>query len=453
MGPTWSRQPSPFVEDAAALVVVLDVSSSMLSDDVQPSRIERAKQKIADLLVSRKGSKTSLIVYAGSAHTVLPLTNDIDILKIYLQAIDDSVMPKSGKFPEKALPLLSNLLKDPLIPSTVLLVTDGLGGESSAAFNEYFSVKPFQLIVLGVGKTVEELKLEKRQGIPALEDNKLQTLASASNGKYIRLSIDESDIKKIASLVNSFFVLVDNEEVPWVDQGYYLLFVVLIFMLPWFRKGWTIQWVMAAVLIGGVSVPQKTLAGNSFVDLWLTSDQQGRWFFSQQDYTSAGENFEDPMWKGLSFYMAEEFDLASEYFTRVESNEALFNLANTLAHAQNYVIAKRVYQQVLKANPEHQRALNNLNLVAKIIDDINRMSESQLQEEGDRPKEMGDDTPLRAEGAEEKIYTNQEIVQFSAEDILQDQSLNEMWMRSVQKDPSEFMANKFSQQLSEEEAP
>ncbi|MFT6989802.1 MAG: Ca-activated chloride channel family protein [Paraglaciecola sp.] len=452
MGPSWSRQPSPFVEDAAALVVVLDVSSSMQSKDVQPSRLERAKQKVTDLLNSRKGNKASLIVYAGSAHTVLPLTNDSDILQIYLQAIDSAIMPKQGKFPEKVIPILDQHLKDPLIPSTVLLITDGLGQASLSAFSEYFKTKPYQLLVLGVGKTTEQIKLEGLKGIPPIEEEKLQQLASANNGKYISLTIDESDINQIDNLIDGFFVLVDNEEVPWVDQGYYLLFVALLILLPWFRKGWSIQWVLAALMIGGMTTSPKSYAGNGFTDLWLTPDQQGRWYFAQQDYITAGERFDKAMWKGVSYYMAEEFALAAEYFSRVDNIEALFNLANTMSHSQNYVVAKRIYQQVVKQNPGHKKALKNLKLVSRIIEEINRLSESQLQEEGGKPQEMGKDTPLRAEGADEKIYTEQELVQFSAEDILQDKSLNEMWMKSVQKDPAQFLSNKFAQQLGEGDA-
>ena len=95
-----------------------------------------------------------------------------------------------------------------------------------------------------------------------MEENKLKAFASANNGQYIKMSIDESDINHIDNLIDSFFVLVDDEQVPWVDQGYYLLFVILVILLPWFRKGWSIQWVLAAVMIGGVAVPQKSFAEN-----------------------------------------------------------------------------------------------------------------------------------------------------------------------------------------------
>ncbi|MEN8803651.1 MAG: VWA domain-containing protein, partial [Thiogranum sp.] len=170
MGPSWSRQPSPFLRDAASLVVVLDVSQSMLSEDIQPSRLERSKQKISDLLDKRSDSRNSLVVFSGSAHTVLPPTNDADILKIYLKAVTPKMMPRQGKFPEKALPLLDKLLKDDQVPGTVLLVTDGISADSQADIDSHFAGKPWQLLVLGVGKNQEQIANAQLKEIAPLEE-------------------------------------------------------------------------------------------------------------------------------------------------------------------------------------------------------------------------------------------------------------------------------------------
>ena len=134
MGPSWRQQASPLTRDEAALVILLDVSQSMRQRDVQPSRLERAKQKISDLLELRSGSRTALVVFAGSAHTVLDLTDDRDILGQYLKAIKTSIMPRSGKFAEYALPLVDRIVGDRPVPTTVLLVTDGISSATEAEF-------------------------------------------------------------------------------------------------------------------------------------------------------------------------------------------------------------------------------------------------------------------------------------------------------------------------------
>ena len=75
-GPTWEREPSPFADDTAGLVVLLKASTTMEATDVQPSRLERAKHKLTDLLEQRDSAATGLIAYSGSAHLVMPLTRD-----------------------------------------------------------------------------------------------------------------------------------------------------------------------------------------------------------------------------------------------------------------------------------------------------------------------------------------------------------------------------------------
>jgi hypothetical protein len=93
-GPAWQREVLPFAQDKAALVVALDLSRSMDAIDLSPSRLERAKQKVRDLLGRRQGARTALVVYAGTAHTVLPLTEDTEILEVYLEALATNLMPK-----------------------------------------------------------------------------------------------------------------------------------------------------------------------------------------------------------------------------------------------------------------------------------------------------------------------------------------------------------------------
>ncbi len=121
LGPSWRQQPSPLSQDEAALVVLLDVSRSMEQRDVQPSRLQRARQKISDLLALRPDKKAALLVYAGSAHTVLTLTADQDILNQYLAALEPGIMPRAGKFPEYALPLVDQVLRDSSAPATVVM--------------------------------------------------------------------------------------------------------------------------------------------------------------------------------------------------------------------------------------------------------------------------------------------------------------------------------------------
>ena len=186
-----------------------------------------------------------------------------------------------------------------------------------------------------------------------------------------------------------------------------------------------------------------------FADLWLTGDQQGRLLMQGGDYRTAASHFDSTMWKGLAYYYAEDFMLAAEYFSRSDSDDALFNEANARAHARDYVRAVNRYDRLLARSPEYPGALQNRERVQAIIDEINRLSESQQQEQGvsGEDKELGSDDAIPAQGAEEITWEQADTVTLSAEDILQDPETAEMWMRSVQQDPSNFLAIKFGMQL------
>jgi len=110
MGPTWQQQPSPFSENDAVLVIALDVSESMLQSDIQPSRLLRAKQKILQLLETRGDTKTALVAFAGSAHIVMPVTDDREMIRHFLDVLAPNLMPVQGKLPQTTLPLVEKLL-------------------------------------------------------------------------------------------------------------------------------------------------------------------------------------------------------------------------------------------------------------------------------------------------------------------------------------------------------
>ncbi|MEH6635901.1 MAG: VWA domain-containing protein [Halioglobus sp.] len=480
MGPTWRQQPSPLNQDEAALVILLDVSSSMQQSDVQPSRLQRAKQKVADLLALRADKQAALIVYAGTAHTVLTLTADQEILNQYLAAITPGIMPRTGKFPEYTLPLVDQVLRDSTAPATVMLLADGLGADSAGAFGDYFRANPHQLVVVGVGK--EELA----EGLAPLERKALQQLADDTGGHYLDLTVDDADVRRINRRINSYYVVVQDSALPWLDSGYPLVYLCLALFLMWFRKGWTISWswLLLPLVLAGNPVPalaqtaavivppvqtmgaagdgeattntsDSSKARHWFADLWLTDDQQGRVLMQLGRYQEAAGRFADPAWKGLAYYYAEEFMLAAEYFSRQDNDDALFNEANARAHARDYMRAVKRYERLITRNPEYPGAAKNRQIVQDLIDEINRLSESQQQEAGvsGEDKELGGDDAIPAEGAQEISWEQSEIIQLSAEEILQDPATAEMWLRSVQQDPSNFLAIKFSMQLQRRESP
>ncbi len=458
MGPSWRQQPSPLSEDQAALVILLDVSTTMGQRDVQPSRLERGKQKIRDLLALRQDKQAALVAYAGSAHPVLHLTADRDILEQYLAAIRPEIMPRAGKFPEYALPAVDDILRETDAPATVLLITDGPGADSAAPFEGYFASRPHQLLILGVGTAGDA------QGLVPLERDALRDLARRAGGRYQDLTVDDRDVEALDRRVNSHYVVLENSALPWLDSGYALVFPAMALFLMWFRRGWTLTLGLALAPLLVALAPAPALAQQDpataqpeppgiaarFADLWLTGDQQGRLLMQFGRYRQAARCFDNPLWKGMAYYYAEDFMQAAEYFSRSDSDDALFNEANARAHARDYLRAVRRYDRLLARNPDYPGAAQNRARVQYLIDEINRLSASQQDEAGSVPKEgseLGEDDAIAAEGAEEIVWQQAELVQFSAEEILRDPDTAAMWLRGVQRDPADFLAAKFAMQL------
>jgi len=151
----------------------------------------------------------------------------------------------------------------------------------------------------------------------------------------------------------------------------------------------------------------------------------------------------------MAYYYAEDFMRAADYFSRRDSDDALFNEANARAQARDYLRAVNRYGRLLARTPDYPGAAENRARVQELIDEINRLSESQQQEAGvsSEEKQLDSEDAIPGEGAEELSWEEQEKVQFSAEEILQDPATSEMWLRSVQQDPSQFLAIKFNMQL------
>lgn len=96
-GPTWEQDRPGFLENRAPLIIAVDLSPSMDANDIQPSRLEAIKQKLHDLTQRRAGARTALIAYAGSAHLVLPSTDDPALLDTFIQALSSGLIGKPGK--------------------------------------------------------------------------------------------------------------------------------------------------------------------------------------------------------------------------------------------------------------------------------------------------------------------------------------------------------------------
>jgi len=464
-GPSWQREASPFGEDKSSLLVVLDNSDSMLLQDIAPSRLERAKQKIRDLMALRQGGRTGLVVYSGSAHIAMPLTQDSDVFTPFLAAIEPDIMPVEGKSAETILPLLTQQLGTETV-GTLLLLTDGVNPNTIEQFEAYFSDSPHQLLILAVGNTAV------KTGSP-IDLASLRQLASATGGKVLELTVDDGDITTLNRQIERYMQLNNESAMPWKDMGYYLLIPVAFMLLLWFRKGWLVQWCVLAAVSLSVSyspdteaqpvmskaetVVQEVTIGETlnqwWTNLWLTPDQQGQFYFNHGDYLQAAIHYTDSFRKGVAYYYAAEYQFARSAFMQDGSEIAMLNAGNALARQREYLAARDLFRQLAKkadSSSVRQQAKHNWEAIQSIVDEINRTSESQMGTT-DGPEdsfELADDQPRTSDGAEEKVDASMMVREtLNANEILGSPELADKWLRRVEADPKYFLRAKFLIQL------
>lgn len=225
-GPTWKREPAPFAEETAALAIVVKVSPSMKTEDVQPSRLARATQKIHDLLEKRGGAKTSLIAYAGTAHVVMPATTDGGIIDSFAQALDPKIMPEDGDAAADALRLADQTLTD-AGGGSILWITDNIAPEQSAALSDWRKSSG----------TVVRLFSPL---LPGTEREAVEHAARSVRVDTVELTADDSDVQKLAAAAKFANVSGGESNSRWAESGYWLTPLIAGLLLPFFRKGWMV---------------------------------------------------------------------------------------------------------------------------------------------------------------------------------------------------------------------
>lgn len=229
-GPTWQRLPSPLVDDTAPLIVGLYLGESMLKEDLKPSRLVHAKQKIASLLEHRRGAPTALMVYAGSSHAVLPLTEDVAVLASYLEDLEPRVVPKVGHRLDLLLDDASELLG--INGGAVVVVGDDLRDFLPLDKQWNRSSKNVSVSFLSVQT-------------PLADASKALSRTLGEVGiRAVPWSSDDSDILALVNGIERRWQhqLQQRDDVQWRDAGYYFVWPLMLLMALFYRRGMVLKW-------------------------------------------------------------------------------------------------------------------------------------------------------------------------------------------------------------------
>jgi len=407
-GPTWERLETPAFRNDAALVIALDLSQTMNATDIKPSRLIRARYKIADILRQRKDGLTALIVYSADAFTVTPLTNDVATIESQLNALESRLMPRQGKDTESVLALAIKLLQQAgQKQGNVFLITDGVKQGEKGLAND---LADYAVSVLGVG-TEEGGPVKLSAGgflkdkvgnivVPRLKTAELASLANASGGIYITITSDDSDIKKLlSSLDRPVSDTADNENSglveQWSDNGVWLLFLVLPLAALGFRRGLLLLCVFIIL-----PLPETSYAVE-WKDLWQNKNQQAQQLFNENKFEQAAEQFDSAEWKAAAQYKAGQYQQAVEQLKPIETAKSLYNQGNGFAKLGQLGKAKEAYEKSLKLDPNDEDAQYNL----KLVQDAQKESQpkgDQKQEDQQQGEQQSDNSEGGSQQADEK---------------------------------------------------
>ena len=397
-GPTWIKLPQPVHQRQDALVIVLDLSLSMLAEDIKPSRLVRARHKVLDILNHRNEGLSALIAYSGDAHVVSPLTDDNPTVANLAPALTPDMMPVYGSDPVAALTLAKQLFTNAGITSgRVLLLTDGVTQNDVDDIDGELRNLGFELSIMGVG-TVDGAPipfnnsfLKDNSGniiVPQLDRSRLESLAQKNSGRYTDISLDDSDVEFLLPTIipraNEKTTITERNFDQWDDRGPLLVFLILPFALLAFRRGWLLVLPLVVIL------QPETGHALEWQDLWQRPDQRGEVAMQQGDPEQAARYFEHKQWRASANYRSGNYKGATADFGQEEDADAHYNLGNSLAKSGKLDEAIDAYENALEQQPTMEDAQFNKQLVEQLLQQ-QEQEQKQEQEQSDDDSESGED--------------------------------------------------------------
>lgn len=188
------------------LIIALDVSNSMLAEDLRPNRLERAKQAISRLIDRLEGDRLGIIIFAGKAYTQLPITTDYAAAKMFTSTINTSMVPTQGTAIADAIELAAGSFGDTKHNKAIIIITDGEDFQGGVLEQTDAAVKKgIAIYTIGMG-------LPEGAPIPVYNGNKQIGYKKDQQGNIIMTKLDETLLQRIASLGNGMYIRASNSE-------------------------------------------------------------------------------------------------------------------------------------------------------------------------------------------------------------------------------------------------
>ncbi|RKQ50132.1 Ca-activated chloride channel family protein [Roseivirga pacifica] len=468
-GPTWKRVEEPAKQLETPLVILLDLSQSMLIEDIQPSRLQRAKFKLTDFLEANPGARVGLIAFAGTAHTVVPLTRDYDIIKSHIESLSPSIMPVAGQNQREALELADSVMSVTDAPGTIVLFADDFTQDDFTLYQNYLTSHEHNMEIMPMN-TPSGGEVPNPEGGEVihsqLNTDVLSRFASLERVRVNALTLDDSDVRLIATKVQQnlkFTEKGDEKEDEWRDAGVLFIWPVALIMLLWFRRGWVVYSLVIMAFTSSCS------NNGAFSDWWYTKDYQGQQAMDSGDFDTAAALFQDPLRKGVAYFKAGNYDEAIKAFNQDTSAMGAYNLGLAYYQSGDYLSAQMAFGEAAEMDPENELAKQGQEQAEHLAGTNSSADPKEAEEtpeEGPENNKQNDSMEDLSGGGQEATKEDMEkerLEETVATDIMKAKELDEVpddlgasspqqqnfkvLLQQIDDDPALFLQKKFEYQI------
>lgn len=396
------------------IVIALDVSKSMLAQDIKPNRLERAKQLIATIIEKSPNDRFGLVLFAGRAYLQMPLTMDVGAINMYLSAASPDNINTQGTVISDALKMSAGAfnLKEKTYQS-ILLISDGEDHDNNALSVTKDLVKAGIMVnTIGIGspsgapindEETGEYKVDN-QGqtvISKLNEKELRDIAKEGNGIY-QLYTNSNDVaqKLVSQLSGKGFERTINNSSYNSFQQYFQYFLALAFVLlliEFFigeKRNIKISKIATLLIFLFFSVNGFSQNVNNYIE-------KGNQFYQQKDFENAAKEYQKALNKSDGKNAAANFNLGNTFFKKGNSKDALKFYEQILANSNNKELqqnalynkgvvyqkenkipeAIEAYKKALLLNPNDEDARQNLQRILQQNKENNKDKDKKNEKE------------------------------------------------------------------------
>jgi len=392
--PSWSRLSYPIMESTSARVIVLDLSRSMLVQDVRPNRYQHAVAAAGEIIGNGYQGETGLVVFAGSAFVLAPLSRDDATLLAFLEAVHPDTMPLDGSNLAQAITSAQDLLKASVSGhGQILLVTAGDStSEAPVQAAMAAAAQGNRVSVLAIGSAAGGPSLDQRGGLLRDANGEIQIkrtnfellrrIALAGNGSLVVTdAITASDDLVAARLDASQLVesdrRVDDSKREAANDGVWLVWLMLPLTLLMFRRNQ--MWVLLILLLAPA---EREVYADEWDGFWTHPEKIAFRAYTRADYATTLQMSGNALLRGAGHYRDGDYLQALQQFDKGNSAGSIYNRANTLAQLQRFNEAIAAYQEALELDPNMNAARYNKRLIELFLQQQSAASGEEADNDG-----------------------------------------------------------------------